>query len=111
MILPQVLHEGILFAGSGAALLLQAALPEIRNTENPNDNPEDLATELLGVVQAHISYISCLVFGTCVERKALLDLLRRSEAPSLACRHNNRLAVATAVDCRNGPPPACVRTR
>ncbi|KAJ5593975.1 uncharacterized protein N7459_000183 [Penicillium hispanicum] len=91
-ILPQILQEGILFAGSGAALLLQAALPGIRDTEIANGGPEALATELLDALQAHISYVSCLVFGTRAERKALLDLLRRGEAPGLGGGRNNRFA-------------------
>ncbi|KAJ5772623.1 hypothetical protein N7520_003152 [Penicillium odoratum] len=91
-ILPQILQEGILFAGSGAALLLQAAMPEIRKKEskNENENPQDLATELLDALQAHISYTSTLVFGTRAERKALLELLH-NEATSLSGR-NNRFA-------------------
>ena len=91
-ILPQILQEGILFAGSGAALLLQAALPGIRDTENADGNPETLATELLDALQAHISYISCLVFGTHNERETLLQLLRRGEAPGLGGGRNNRFA-------------------
>ncbi|KAJ5638302.1 hypothetical protein N7490_008181 [Penicillium lividum] len=91
-ILPQILQEGILFAGSGTALLLQAAMPEIRKeqSKNENENPQDLATELLDALQAHISYTSTLVFGTRTERKALLELLH-NEAPSLSGR-NNRFA-------------------
>ncbi|KAJ5111574.1 hypothetical protein N7532_002109 [Penicillium argentinense] len=91
-ILPQMLQEGILFAGSGAALLLQAALPAIREVENTNTNPEALATELLDALQANLSYISNLVFGTRAERKILLDLLHRGEAPGLGGGRNNRFA-------------------
>ncbi|KAJ5813358.1 uncharacterized protein N7503_000108 [Penicillium pulvis] len=91
-ILPQILQEGILFAGSGAALLLQAAMPEIREEENSNDTPKDLATELLDALQAHISYTSTLVFGTRTERKTLLGMLHRGEAPGLGGGRNNRFA-------------------
>ena len=91
-ILPQMLQEGILFAGSGAALLLQAALPGIRNIENEGGTTNDLATELLDALQAHLSYISILVFGTRAERKTLLELLRRGEAPGLGSGRNNRFA-------------------
>ena len=55
-ILPQILNEGILFAGSGAALLLQAAFPGIKSSEEENN--KDLATELLDFLQEHISQIS-----------------------------------------------------
>ncbi|KAJ5161315.1 hypothetical protein N7492_006707 [Penicillium capsulatum] len=91
-ILPQILQEGILFAGSGAALLLQAAMPAIRDEENENPNPEDLATELLDALQAHLSYLSTLVFGSRDERQALLSLLHRGEAPGLGGGRNNRFA-------------------
>jgi hypothetical protein len=46
-ILPQILKEGIIFAGSGAALLLQAALTAIRDTEIPSGGNTALATELI----------------------------------------------------------------
>ncbi|KAJ5623400.1 hypothetical protein N7490_012005 [Penicillium lividum] len=88
-ILPQILQEGILFAGSGAALLLQAAMPAIRE-EEVKETPKDLATELLDALQAHLSYISILVFGTKPERKTLLELLARDQAPGLGGGHNNR---------------------
>ncbi|KAJ5153507.1 uncharacterized protein N7482_009985 [Penicillium canariense] len=91
-ILPQILQEGILFAGSGAALLLQAALPAIRETEHPDGGHQALATELIDALQAHISYISTLVFGTRAERKTLLDLLQRGETPGLGGGRNNRFA-------------------
>lgn len=91
-ILPQILNEGILFAGSGAALLLQAALPAIRDTEHPTGGHQALATELIDALQAHISYISTLVFGTRAERKSLLDLLNHGEAPGLGGGRNNRFA-------------------
>ncbi|KAJ6003402.1 hypothetical protein N7451_005949 [Penicillium sp. IBT 35674x] len=91
-ILPQILQEGILFAGSGAALLLQAAMPEIREEENSNETPKDLATELLDALQTHISYTSILVFGTRAERKTLLEMLHRGEAPGLGGGRNNRFA-------------------
>ncbi|CAI7629238.1 unnamed protein product [Penicillium manginii] len=91
-ILPQMLQEGILFAGSGAALLLQAALPAIREVENDNSSPKTLATELLDALQAHLGYISTFVFGTRDERKILLDLLQREEAPGLGGGRNNRFA-------------------
>jgi uncharacterized protein (DUF2236 family) len=88
-ILPQILQEGILFAGSGAALLLQAAMPAMRQ-DNPG--PDALATELLEALQAHISYISCLVFGSRTERKTLLDMLHRGEAPLMGGGRSNRFA-------------------
>ncbi|KAJ6157693.1 hypothetical protein N7470_005285 [Penicillium chermesinum] len=91
-ILPQILREGILFAGSGAALLLQAALPDLRNLEAPSGNADALITELLDALQAHLSYISILVFGTRAERQNLLNLLHRGEAPGLPDGRNNRFA-------------------
>lgn len=91
-ILPQMLQEGILFAGSGAALLLQAALPAIREVETDNTNSQALATELLDALQAHLGYISTFVFGTRDERKTLLDMLQREEAPGLGGGRNNRFA-------------------
>ncbi|KAJ5234075.1 uncharacterized protein N7469_005841 [Penicillium citrinum] len=91
-ILPQMLQEGILFAGSGAALLLQAALPAIRDVETENGTNEALATELLDALQAHLGYISTLVFGTREERKTLLDLLSSEKAPGLGGGRNNRFA-------------------
>lgn len=91
-ILPQILQEGILFAGSGAALLLQAALPDLRELESPSSNSEALITELLDALQAHMSYISTLVFGSRLERQTLLNLLRRGEAPGLPDGRNNRFA-------------------
>lgn len=90
-VLPQILQEGILFAGSGAALLLQAALPAIREAETTGGHRE-LATELLDALQANISYLSCLVFGTSAERQTLLGLLQRGEAPGLGGGRNNRFA-------------------
>lgn len=77
-ILPQILNEGILFAGSGAALLLQAAFPGIKSSEEENN--KDLATELLDFLQEHISQISILVFGTRAERKTLLDLVQTQDS-------------------------------
>lgn len=90
-ILPQILQEGILFSGSGAALLLQAALPGIHDKVAAGGHRE-LATELLDALQAHISYISTLVFGTRNERQTLLDMLHRGEAPGLGGGRNNRFA-------------------
>ncbi|KAJ5702341.1 hypothetical protein N7488_009889 [Penicillium malachiteum] len=99
-ILPQILQEGILFAGSGAALLLQAAMPGIRATEN--ETSKDLATELLDFLQEHISQISILVFGTKEERKVLLSLLKSQDGrfthnPPVACWMAATL-YATATD-------------
>ncbi|KAJ5927800.1 hypothetical protein N7466_006756 [Penicillium verhagenii] len=91
-ILPQILQEGIIFAASGAALLFQAAMPEIRKEESNNETPNDLATELLDALQAQISYTSTLVFGTRAERKTLLEMLHRGEAPGLGGGRNNRFA-------------------
>jgi len=85
-ILPQILQEGILFTGSGAALLLQAALPSIRE-EVSSGGHKELVPELLNALQAHISYILSLVFGTRIERLALINLLRRREAPLLGGGH------------------------
>ncbi|KAB8072661.1 hypothetical protein BDV29DRAFT_202213 [Aspergillus leporis] len=87
-ILPQILQEGILFAGSGSALLLQAAFPGIRSrTSDTHDagngtaDSSNLATELGDALQANLSYIACLVFGTRQEKKTLLDLLSNSQPP------------------------------
>ncbi|CAG7962050.1 unnamed protein product [Penicillium olsonii] len=87
-IIPKMLQEGIIFAGAGAALLLQAALPGIR--DGTTGGPKELATELIEVMQCHISYISCLVFGTRAERKTLLDLLQSGERPLLGDGHSAR---------------------
>lgn len=78
-ILPQILQEGILFGGSGTALLLQAAMPDIRSKES--EHHKNLATELGDALQAFLSYISCLAFGTQQERKTLMEMLQRGEAP------------------------------
>ncbi|GMF69622.1 hypothetical protein F9C07_2283361 [Aspergillus flavus] len=85
-ILPQILQEGILFAGSGSALLLQAAFPGIRNrtsdTHNAsNGHSSNLATELGDALQANLSYIACLVFGTREEKKTLLELISQGQPP------------------------------
>lgn len=88
-VLPKILQEGILFAGSGTALLLQAAMPGIRE-EGIAGGPDALASELLDAMQAHISYISCLVFGTRDERNRLLDLLHQGRMPLLGGGRNNR---------------------
>ncbi|KAJ5104596.1 hypothetical protein NUU61_001943 [Penicillium alfredii] len=87
-ILPQILQEGIIFTGSGAALLLQAALPSIREAEPPGSH-EKLASELLDTLETQISYISCLVFGTRTERQALIQLLQNGKTPLLG-GHVNR---------------------
>lgn len=78
-ILPQILQEGILFGGSGSALLLQAAMPGIRSQESARHT--NLATELGDALQAFLSYISCLTFGSRQERKTLMDLLQRGQPP------------------------------
>lgn len=78
-ILPQILQEGILFCGSGPALLLQAAMPGIRSSES--EHHKNLATELGDGLQALLGYISCLVFGTRDEKKTLMDLLQRGQRP------------------------------
>ncbi|PKY00786.1 hypothetical protein P168DRAFT_307234 [Aspergillus campestris IBT 28561] len=75
--LPQILQEGALFAGAGSALLLQAAYPGIRHGESNGE----LATELVDSLQATLSYISCLVFGTRAEKQTLLGLLARNHPP------------------------------
>lgn len=84
-ILPHILQEGILFAGSGSALLLQAAYPGIKNrisdSQNGSDGSNVLAKELSDALQATLSYIACLVLGTDKERKTLLDLLQRGQSP------------------------------
>ena len=90
-ILPQILQEGILFTGSGAALLFQAALPSIRE-EISSGGHKKLAPELLNALQAHISYILCLVFGTRTERLALINLLRDREPPLLGGGHSIQFA-------------------
>ncbi|KAJ5328162.1 hypothetical protein N7541_001700 [Penicillium brevicompactum] len=89
-IFPKMLQEGIIFAGAGAALLLQAALPGIR--DGATGGHKELATELIDTLQAHISYISCLVFGTRAERKTLLDLLHNGDRPLLGDGHATRFA-------------------
>lgn len=89
-IFPKMLQEGIIFAGAGAALLLQAALPGIR--DGTTGGHKELATELIDAMQAHISYISCLVFGTRSERQALLDMLQNGEKPLLGNGHCARFA-------------------
>ncbi|PYH95896.1 hypothetical protein BO71DRAFT_397602 [Aspergillus ellipticus CBS 707.79] len=86
-ILPQILQEGILFAGSGAALLLQAAFPGIRTTFDEANSQKmpgtvsNLATSLSDTLQAALSYIACLVFGTKEEKWRLLDLLQKDQPP------------------------------
>ncbi|KAJ5293617.1 hypothetical protein PENANT_c002G03910 [Penicillium antarcticum] len=94
-VLPKMLSEGILFAGSGATLLLQAALPGIR--EETAGGHKELATELIDALQAHISYISCLVFGTRAERKTLIDMLHNGEPPLLGGGRSNRFAQQPAL--------------
>ncbi|EAW09901.1 oxygenase MpaB family protein [Aspergillus clavatus NRRL 1] len=86
-ILPQILQEGILFAGSGSALLLQAAMPEIRNEHDKTSDGPNLATELGDALQAMLSYFSCLVFGTRQEKKTLLDMLGRGQPPLPGSEH------------------------
>ncbi|KAJ5998045.1 hypothetical protein N7499_005575 [Penicillium canescens] len=90
-ILPQILQEGILLTGSGAALLLQAALPSIREEMSSGDHKQ-LASELLNALQAHISNIMCLVFGTRTERLDLINLLWNREAPLLGGGHTVQFA-------------------
>ncbi|PWY86529.1 hypothetical protein BO94DRAFT_466795 [Aspergillus sclerotioniger CBS 115572] len=91
-ILPQILQEGILFAGSGAALLLQAAYPNIRNafddltqtttsSTSTSTSTTNLATTLSNTLQTALSYIACLVFGTPTEKHHLLTLLQKSTPP------------------------------
>lgn len=87
-VLPKILQEGILFAGSGATLLLQAAMPGIRDAGSQEGGHKELATELIEALQANISYISCLVFGTRDERKALISLLQSGNSPLLGERAN-----------------------
>ncbi|KAA8646522.1 hypothetical protein EYZ11_004812 [Aspergillus tanneri] len=82
-ILPHILQEGILFAGSGSALLLQAAHPGIKQRINYGHygSGQNLATELGNALQAVLSYVACLVFGTRQEKKTLLDLIHRDQPP------------------------------
>lgn len=87
-ILPQILQEGILFAGSGSALLLQAAMPGLNHrnsdpqpTGNGSAKDTNLAHELGNALQAYLAYIACFVFGTRQEKKTLLDLLARGQPP------------------------------
>ncbi|PYI07902.1 hypothetical protein BO78DRAFT_406173 [Aspergillus sclerotiicarbonarius CBS 121057] len=87
-ILPQILQEGILFAGSGAALLLQAAYPNIRTafdeltrTSTSASSGSNLATTLSNTLQTALSYIACLVFGTPSEKRHLLSLLQKDTPP------------------------------
>ncbi|KAJ5793442.1 hypothetical protein N7457_000041 [Penicillium paradoxum] len=91
-VLPKMLREGILFAGSGAALLLQAAMPGIRDAGSNEGGHKELARELIEALQANISYISCLVFGTRDERKALIHLLQSGNSPLLGSSRSNRFA-------------------
>lgn len=79
-VLPQVLQEGILFAGSGTALLLQAAVPGVRN-QDTRAHHKNLATELGDALQAFLAYVSCLVFGSRAEKKTLMDMLQRGQPP------------------------------
>ncbi|RMJ25327.1 hypothetical protein PHISP_03814 [Aspergillus sp. HF37] len=79
-VLPQVLQEGIVFAGSGTALLLQASMPGVRN-QDTSAHHKNLATELGDALQAFLAYVSCLVFGSRHERKTLMDMLQRGEPP------------------------------
>ena len=78
-ILPHMLQEGILFAGSGSALLLQAAMPGIRSDDTHHER--NLATELGEALQATLSYIACLVFGTRDEKRTLLSMLSHGQHP------------------------------
>lgn len=78
-IFPQMMQEGILFAGSGSAILLQAAMPGLTRQDGEHD--KNLATELGTALQALLSYTSCLVFGTRQEKKNLLDLLQSDQPP------------------------------
>lgn len=78
-ILPHMLQEGILFAGSGSALLLQAAMTGIRSDDSTHER--NLATELGDALQATLSYIALLVFGTRDEKRTLLTLLSQRRAP------------------------------
>ncbi|KAJ9406850.1 hypothetical protein DTO045G8_5516 [Paecilomyces variotii] len=76
--IPDVLQEGILFAGSGPAILLQASVPNILKEPQGGDR---LAIQLLESVQTIISFICCLALGTKKEKKALLNLLDHEEYP------------------------------
>ncbi|KAL1874170.1 hypothetical protein Plec18167_006105 [Paecilomyces lecythidis] len=76
--IPDVLQEGILFAGGGPAILLQAAVPNILKERQGGDR---LAIQLLESVQTIISYICCLALGTKKEKKALLELLDKETCP------------------------------
>ncbi|KAJ5561269.1 hypothetical protein N7535_004264 [Penicillium sp. DV-2018c] len=89
-VLPKMLQEGILFAGSGATLLLQAALPAIRDAGSNTGGHKELATELIDALQANISYVSCLVYGSREERKVLIDLLLSGNPPLLGGGRANR---------------------
>ncbi|KAL3492253.1 hypothetical protein BJX62DRAFT_112246 [Aspergillus germanicus] len=89
-VLPKILQEGILFAASGPALLLQAAQPGLKNRlsqTNPTNNTgsssttPSLAEDLTTTLHATLSYIACLVFGTREEKEALLGRLRLGQPP------------------------------
>ncbi|KAJ5422742.1 hypothetical protein N7491_011187 [Penicillium cf. griseofulvum] len=97
-VLPKMLQEGILFAGSGATLLLQAAMPGIRDAGPNSGGHKELATELIDALQANISYISCLVFGTRDERKILISLLKDGKPPLLGALWMAATLYATATD-------------
>ncbi|RAH66845.1 uncharacterized protein BO66DRAFT_287288, partial [Aspergillus aculeatinus CBS 121060] len=78
-ILPQILCEGILFAGAGAALLLQAAHPGINTVfatpENKPSHSRSLAHNLTQTLQTTLQQIALLVFGTSHEKATLLTQL------------------------------------
>ncbi|PYH48607.1 oxygenase MpaB family protein [Aspergillus saccharolyticus JOP 1030-1] len=73
-ILPQILREGILFTGVGAALLLQAAYPGIQSAF-PYDSHHTLTHNLTSTLQTTLQHIAVLVFGTPQERPILLTRL------------------------------------
>ncbi|PYI26514.1 hypothetical protein BP00DRAFT_439921 [Aspergillus indologenus CBS 114.80] len=99
-ILPQILREGILFAGAGAALLLQAAYPGIRSvfptTEHESSN--SLAHHLTQNLQTTLQQIAILVFGTSHEKATLLTQL-----------HPPTTTTTTSSATLKTPPPKTTR--
>ncbi|KAI9376186.1 hypothetical protein BJX61DRAFT_444261 [Aspergillus egyptiacus] len=87
-VLPKILQEGILFLASGPALLLQAAHPGLkpRLSQTGNSSPaaastNNLTAKLTTPLNATLSYIACLVFGTQEEKEALIARIRDSKPP------------------------------
>ncbi|RAL09222.1 oxygenase MpaB family protein [Aspergillus homomorphus CBS 101889] len=77
-ILPQILSEGILLAGSGAALLLQAAYPGIKSTfpeTSSSDSTTTLTHNLTTTLETTLTHISILICGSPHAKQTLLTNL------------------------------------